>query len=688
MAPPLNPAQLEAVRTLRGPLLVLAGAGTGKTRVITFRIAELIRSGVAADRILAVTFTNKAAKEMRERALQLLGKGSGRRGGKEVPQPEICTFHAWCVRVLRRHITLLGYPAQFTIYDRDDQESVARAALREVRIGAELLRPGDLLNYVGNWKNQGLGPQEALDVALDDKAYLAASVYSKYQSSLKAKGAVDFDDLLLLTNRLFEEHPEARYAESSRYEHLLIDEYQDTNGLQYRVAVALARPHRNFCVVGDDDQSIYGWRGAEVTHILNFQKDWPEAKVVRLEENYRSQAPILEAANRLIANNRVRHPKQLRPHRTGGPEPRYLRFDEEAAEARQVVGEIARRVHSEDIIERTAASDFAILFRTNEQPRAFELELRKAKVPYVLVGGQSFYDRKEIKDIISYLRLLANPADEVSLLRILNVPARGIGSGSVETLVERAVVKGVSVWEIMPHARGDAALTDAVADRVEGFRKLIEGFRARLGREPLADLLTQLIQEIDYRSELERFYKTPTDVEARWQAVEELVNAVAQYEASAKEPSALGFLEETALSGREEPGDRKDKRQEHAVTLMTLHSAKGLEFPHVYMVGMEEGLLPHKRSVLDPEGGIDEERRLAYVGVTRARDTLCMTLCKTRMKWGKVQPTVPSRFLLEMRGETERARQAAEAAYQLLNEERVLASRGKGKPTGATRRAK
>ena len=652
--PKLNPPQRAAVTTLAGPLLVLAGAGTGKTRVITFRIAALIKSGIKPDRILAVTFTNKAAKEMKHRAMALIGK---RRRGEQ--GPEISTFHSLCVRVLRRHADKLGYPKEFSIYDRGDQETVARSALRDIRVGHEKLRPGDLLHAISFWKGASIAPDVAETSAEDDKKQLAAMAYRRYQEHLRASGAMDFDDLLLKTEELFARFPEARFAEATRFDHLLIDEYQDTNGLQYRIVKALADRHRNLCVVGDDDQSIYGWRGAEVTHILSFQRDWPEAKVVRLEDNYRSRAPILALANTLIGHNATRHDKVLRPFREGGEPPRFIRFEDETSEAESVVREIAHRIDSENP-ERVPPRALAILFRTNEQPRAFELELRRARVPYQLVGGLSFYDRKEIRDVLAYLKVLANPSDEVSLLRVLNTPPRGIGASTVETLLEQAVSAGAAV----------VGGVGCAGERIEAFRQMSEGYRARLGSMPLAELVRDLIATVNYKSEIERVYKNPGDVEARWHSIEELVNAVAQYEERSEGASLLGFLEESTLAGRDEQkdDDKKKERQLHAVTLMTMHSAKGLEFPHVYMVGMEEGLLPHSRSIIDGRS-IEEERRLCYVGVTRAQDTLTLTLCKARMKWGKARPQIPSRFLMEMRGETEKAQRAAEAAEKLFRGE-------------------
>jgi ATP-dependent DNA helicase UvrD/PcrA len=662
----LNHPQLEAVMTLQGPLLVLAGAGTGKTRVITYRIARLIQSGTTPSRILAVTFTNKAAREMRERALRLLGRkrGGSSRGGRAAKPPEISTFHSLCVRVLRRHHRLLGYPSEFSIYDRGDQETLARAALRDIRVSQDKLRPGDLLSLVGSWKNQGIRPDRAEQVANSDREQIAAVAYGHYQTALRAAGAMDFDDLLLCTEDLFERFAEARFAEASRFDHLLIDEYQDTNGSQYRIVKALAERHRNLCVVGDDDQSIYGWRGAEVAHILSFQKDWPEAKVVRLEDNYRSRAPILELANTLISHNSARHQKVLRPSREGGTAPRFLRCENETKEAEEVVREIRERLGADDS-NRVTPSDIAILFRTNEQPRAFELELRRARVPYVLVGGMSFYDRKEVRDVIAYLRVIANPADEVSLLRIINVPARGIGASSIEVLLDTAVKAGKPLWSILPTAQTDGQVADAAATRIAAFCRMIDEFRVKLATTPLPDFVRELLRTVDYRAELERVYKTPGDIESRLDGLEGLVSSVALYCERSENPSLLGFLEDATLSGREDQRDEDDKRERHAITLMTLHSAKGLEFPHVYMVGMEEGLLPHQRSVIDGRS-IDEERRLCYVGVTRARESLTLTFCRERMKWGKARPSIPSRFLMEMRGETERARRAAAASEALF----------------------
>jgi DNA helicase-2/ATP-dependent DNA helicase PcrA len=637
----LNPSQYDAVHTLSGPLLVLAGAGTGKTRVVTYRIAELIRDHVPPERILAVTFTNKAADEMQQRAAALLGK-------KAEQRPEISTFHSLCVRILRRHIRQLGYPAGFAIYDRGDQEGVARTALREIKVADGLLRPGDLLYFIGRWKTASVRPEQAAALAQTDKEHLAAAAYRRYQNALKAAGALDFDDLLLCTEELFAKFAKARQAEAGRFDHLLVDEYQDTNASQYRIVKGMAAGHRNLCVVGDDDQSIYGWRGAEVAHILRFKNDWPEAKLVRLEVNYRSTREILEWSNRLIAFNKLRHAKVLRATCSGEP-PRILQLKDEIVEAQAVVGDIQSRIAQ----HKRQPRDFAILCRTNEQPRAFEAELRRTKIPYILLGGMSFYDRKEVRDILAYLKLLANPSDEVSLLRIINVPARGISHATVKRLLDEAIQRGKPMWDILAHAGQLAGLPSAAVAAVERFRTMIEQFRRQMKQQSPVDTIKTLIREVAYKDEITRQYPDANDQETRWAAVEEMVNAVADYSHRATKPTVAGFLQEVALVGNEADQDKESKLERNAVALMTLHAAKGLEFKEVYMVGMEEGTLPHYRSIAEPGAAVDEERRLCYVGVTRAKRRLTLTLALTRRKWGKSRDTVPSRFLYELTGQAD-----------------------------------
>jgi DNA helicase II / ATP-dependent DNA helicase PcrA len=653
-APPhgLNPPQAKAVATLQGPMLVLAGAGTGKTRVVTFRIANLIRHGVAPDRILAVTFTNKAAGEMQERVGELLGHKHSRprRGEAGPPKPTISTFHAQCVRILRRHAKALGYPLKYTIYDRSDQESLARDVLRELRLPNTALKPADLLNSISNWKNASVRPDRAALIAGTDKEHFAAAGYRRYQVALKARGAMDFDDLLLNTELLFDEHPAIRDAEAANYDHVLVDEYQDTNGSQYRITKHLTLRHRNLCVVGDDDQSIYAWRGADVSHILNFNKDWPDATVVWLEDNYRSTGAILTMANQLIGYNTNRHEKVLKPSRPDGPRPRILQHKDEIAESKLVVSEIKHMIDREHIQPK----DIAILFRTNEQPRLFETELRKAKVPYVMLGSQSFFDRREVRDVIAYLKWIEQPDDEISLLRIINTPARGLSAKTVGLLMQRAVERGVSIWEVMRSPAAVADLSEAARRGISELAAIAEDVRQRASSESLTAAYETLMTRTAYADELTRLYDQPEEREMRLASIGEVANALSAYEDNEKGGDLTGFLAEIALGGRE-MGSEKDKlAAKNAVWLLTLHAAKGLEFPVVYMVGMEEGILPHSRSVkMADEEAIAEERRLCYVGITRAQEKLTLSMALTRRKWGQERPTTPSQFLYEITGKSD-----------------------------------
>ncbi|MCO6456360.1 MAG: UvrD-helicase domain-containing protein [Pirellulaceae bacterium] len=640
----LNPAQRHAVTTLRGPLLVLAGAGTGKTRVVTYRVAELIRTGTPPERILAVTFTNKAAAEMQQRIGKQLGK-------RLTQRPRTCTFHSHCVQVLRRHAEKLGLPARFTICDWSDQITIARGVLRDIRVSDTALKPQDLLSQISRWKCHGRTPADAAAQAAQDKEHLAAAGYRRYQQAMRNAGAVDFDDLLMYTEELFSRFPVTRREEAELFDHLLVDEYQDTNGSQYRIVKALARDHRNLCVVGDDDQSIYGWRGAEVEHILHFTRDWPDAVVVRLEENYRSTAAILEQANRLIAFNKTRHAKTLQPARPGGEKPRILQFKSETEEAQGVVEEIARLVGKPEWDPR----DFAILFRTNEQPRAFETELRRAKLPYVLLGSTSFFDRKEVRDMLALLRLADHPRDELHLRRIINTPPRGLGPKTVERLLETAASSRQPLWNVLAEQAAGLDLPSAAQHGIRELVRVLRQFQAQFhqaagGRGSLATLARQLIEQIGYEAEIRRLYDSPEEQATRWASVEEVVNALAAYEQNAESPRLTAFLDDLALSTRDFDNDKENQLRRNAVALLTVHSAKGLEFPHVYLVGMEEGILPHRRSVELEGAAIDEERRLCYVGITRAQERLTYTLARTRMKWGKPRETYASRFLYEIIG--------------------------------------
>ena len=650
----LNPDQHNAVNTLSGPLLVLAGAGTGKTRVITFRIAKLIKSGVPGERILGMTFTNKAANEMKERLGKMLGLSMGKykkrkkKDDKTVDHtPTISTFHSLCVRILRRRIEALGYPLKFAIYNRGDQEGLARTILRELNVHDKLLSPSQQLFWIGHWKCKSMSPEQAIVASDTDAQHLAAVGYQRYQRQLKLSGAVDFDDLLLLTERLFKEHEDIRVEEAAQFDHILVDEYQDTNTSQYRIVKALA-DHRNLCVVGDDDQSIYGWRGAEVEHILSFGRDWPDAKVIRLEDNYRSTEAIIEFANTLIKFNKTRHDKVLRAARPGGERPSIMQYPNETVEAAEVVHDIRKRLE----LPGREPRDFAILFRTNEQPRIFETELRKAKLPYILVGGMSFFDRKEVKDVLSYLRLLDGNPDEVSVLRIINTPPRGIGKKSVETLLNHSIKNKVALWDLVTGAVTRPKLTSTTIRGLEDLAAKVEEVRYQSQEETLVDIARNMISTIRYRSELDRIYAEPDDREARWAVVEQIVNALGEYEQSAAKPRLEDFLDKLLL-GEQDANDEKEKQlKKNAIALMTMHSAKGLEFPEVYIVGMEEGILPHHRS-LENDDSIDEERRLCYVGVTRAEERLSMSMSLTRMKWGKPRDTKPSRFLYELTGKAD-----------------------------------
>ncbi|QDU64667.1 ATP-dependent DNA helicase PcrA [Planctomycetes bacterium Pan216] len=632
----LNPAQREAVQTLRGPLLVLAGAGTGKTRVITVRIANIIRHGTPPSRILGVTFTNKAAKEMRERVGKILGKGA-----EETPL--VTTFHSLGVDILRKEADKLGYKRGFTIYDRGDQEGAARSALRQARIASDQLGPGALLAQISNWKMQGILPKALRSDHADDATRLASIAYRHYDEILVKAGAFDFDDLLFRVEQLFREFPETLETHQRRFDYILVDEYQDTNASQYRMVKFLAGGHGNLCVVGDDDQSIYGWRGAEVKNILGFDRDFPSARVIRLEENYRCCPNILKLANQLIRKNLERHPKVLRPSRVASDQPRFEKYEDEEKEAEMVVRDILS-THSR---ERRPFSDFAVLFRTNEQARPFETQFRAQNVPYVLVGAFSFFDRREIRDIVAYIKVLANPLDEMSLLRIINTPARGVGPSVVEKLLARAVSAGKSLWEVIPSAIESNTLSSKAAT---GLRQLVATLdESRRDAQPgrLANAIRDLIERVDYGSELAKQHPAVEDQRSRRESINELLNMLTRHDQGSGDRTLGGFLERITLESQETSAEKDRKRD--AVMLITLHGAKGLEFPQVYMVGMEEGLLPHERS-LDSTSGIDEERRLAYVGVTRAKDRLTLTRAETRRRFGQRRATQPSRFLPEMFG--------------------------------------
>jgi DNA helicase-2/ATP-dependent DNA helicase PcrA len=623
----LNPAQTQAVWAPVGPLLVLAGAGTGKTRVVIARIAHLVWRGTRPSRILAVTFTNKAAKEMLARASKLLKTNSDEK-------PEISTIHSLCVRILRRHAARVGLPGRFSIIDRGEQE---------LKVPEATLRPGDLLDRISRWKSAAVRPDgafAALPSDAGDSWELAAAGYRRYQQALRTSGAVDFDDLLLVVDDLFAEHEDARQAEAARFDHLLVDEYQDTSGIQERIVAALARDHRSLCVVGDDDQSIYAWRGAEISHILEFPRRWPNATVVRLEENYRSTPEIIHAANTLIARNSRRHGKTLISKAASGPPPAIVQAQDEIDEARRVVSDLEARLKEGSV----APAEAVILFRTGEQTRVFEQELRRRSIPYELIGSRSFFDRREVKDVMALLRVLIDPEDDLALSRIANVPPRGLSGTTIQAARSAGTAAGHSLWRELLAARDAHRLSTAATAGVMALERVV-ALREGAATRGAGETLRTLLELIGYRGFLQKEYEDdPAEQEARWDCVEQMVNALADHERSYLQQRAdrrpdcagmiRGFLDDLVLDVTEAERFRSDKPKGNILRLMTLHAAKGLEFDCVWMVGMEEGLLPHHRSLNDGLQAIDEERRLCYVGVTRAKKRIALSLCLTLMKWG------------------------------------------------------
>jgi DNA helicase-2/ATP-dependent DNA helicase PcrA len=631
----LNPSQRDAVSTTEGPLLVLAGAGTGKTRVITTRIAYLVSLGVDPASILAVTFTNKAAGEMRERVTQL--------AGKRASEITVGTFHAFCAKVLREHGHALGLFRKFTICDASDQLSAVKSAMRELRVHETTMHPSAVMARMSLAKNRMETPEALLANGSGGRDQLVGSVWQRYREFLTRTRSLDFDDLLLETVRLLREREDVRSHYRKRYRYILVDEYQDTNHPQYEIVKQIGGDHRNVCVVGDDDQSIYGWRGADIQKILGFHHDFEGAKIVRLQTNYRSTRPILNAANTLIRRNASRHDKALESARGGGEPVRFARLKDEMSEAQFVVEAIRKLLR----LEEAKPADFAILCRTQVQFRPFEGELRANGLPYVVVGGMSFFDRKEVRDIVAFLKLAVNPRDETSLLRIINTPPRGVGKASLDRVLAFATDHGISASEAFERAKEIAGLSQ---QSVDGYRKLRDAIDsadlADAGRH-LVFRLERFLETIAYRDEVTRLYAEPTAREARWAGVLEVLNFAENHVRRSAEPTLHGFLEELALTSGDGPEEKTESRKD-AVTLMTLHAAKGLEFPHVFLVGMEEGLLPHARAVA--EGGVEEERRLAYVGITRAMLTLTMSWAMERAKYGRLARSVPSRFLYEAQG--------------------------------------
>ncbi|HTB83474.1 MAG TPA: UvrD-helicase domain-containing protein [Candidatus Sulfotelmatobacter sp.] len=634
----LNPQQRQAAETIRGPVLILAGAGTGKTRVITFRIAHMVRNGIAPGNILGVTFTNKAAREMQERVTKLLPKRKTV-DGKKAERPTICTFHSLCVRILRQHIEKLGYKKSFVIYDESEQLAAVKKILSSISVKGEKTDPGAVLGMLSRFKNGGENAKAFVDPNI---RALAQHVAKRYESALHACNAVDFDDLILLTLRLFREHPDALEACRAKYQYVMVDEYQDTNASQFELVHSLTKEHRNFCVVGDDDQSIYGWRGAEVANLLELEKHFPEVKVVKLEQNYRSTTTILNAANAIIKNNVRRRGKSLWSSKGAGGKILLQTYDNDETEAREVVAQIEFK----RLAHRIPWRDCAILFRTNQQSRPLEIELRKAAVRYHLIGGQSFFDRREIKDFLAYTKTFINPNDDISLLRIANVPARGLSDVTMERLLGASHERKCSVFAAMKNPLVAVQFQKGTQQSIEAFVELIERVQQQLQTTDnnfrLQTWADNFLNETEYFAELKRLDKDPEVAEGRIRSLRELMTTM---DGTGNVPAERleNFLENITLDS-----DREEEKENtsDAVTLITMHSCKGLEFPHVFIVGLEDGLLPHMRSKV--EGTLDEERRLFYVAVTRAMQALVITHCGGRKKYGQLLPCHPSPFLKEL----------------------------------------
>ncbi|MGE3167117.1 MAG: ATP-dependent helicase [Planctomycetota bacterium] len=628
----LNPEQLAAVTAGDGPLLVLAGAGTGKTRVITYRMAQLIRSGEAGDRILAITFTNRAASEMEERLLRMYPELD--------PRPTICTFHALGLRILREEHERIGFRRRFPIYDDSDTQDLITEVLRDLAgVAAAEAGVQGARRAISNWKNRFVPPEAAIDQAADDATYLMARAYAHYQERLRGLNAVDFDDLIFGPVRLFEEFPEVARAWQDRFRHVLIDEYQDTNTAQYRFARVLAGERENLCVVGDDDQSIYAFRGAEVEKILSFRKDFPRAKVVTLEQNYRSVGTILEAANAVIANNPRRHAKRLQSARGPGRPIPLLLLENEEAEAEEIVFRVldARR-------RGVPCREQAILLRSAIQARPFEEKLRFHGVEYTIIGGQSFFDRREVKDLFAYLRLVVTPEDDIAALRILNTPRRGWGKTSRERLDTWAREHGVSILEALRRVEQIAGVPAAARSASQLLVAAIDRAAATVDQGAVA-ATQRLCEDLGFEQALREVSADSQDLEFRRKNVTSVLQSIERYEERAGTGHLTEYLQSMSLRRDTQSSDETGD----VLTLLTFHGAKGLEFAHVYLVGIEEELIPHRRAVAeDPDRGLEEERRLFYVALTRARDHLTLSRAILRRRFGKDFETLESRFVAEI----------------------------------------
>lgn len=626
----LNPQQAEAVINTEGPMLIMAGAGSGKTKVLTCRVANLLQKGVRPYRILAITFTNKAAAEMRERVNNMSGPAA-----KDV---WLFTFHAFCARFLRMEIDKLpGYGGNFAIYDTADSQNLIKQILKEMNLDDKRFQPSGILSRISNAKNALQDAAAFARQASDFYEQKVADIYSRYEQKLQLNNALDFDDLLMLSIKLLQENKEVREKYQDRFDYLLVDEYQDTNHAQYLLTKFLAAKHRNICVVGDADQSIYGWRGADIQNILDFEKDYPDAKVIKLEQNYRSTQIILDAANAVIENNTGRKPKNLWTKNKSGADIIYFQAVDERDEARFVIEQLQNLQRTEN----KKLGDMAILYRTNTQSRIFEEMLIKSGISYNMVGGLKFYERKEIKDIIAYLRVIFNPADSLSLLRIINVPKRGIGDASLAKIQAYAAANNVSLFEAVSNAAAIDGLSSRFVSKLDDLAGIIFELMNLAGEAPVEDLIDRVLRDTGYLEELEN-ERTP-QAQSRIDNLHELISVAQEFAASEEENNLENFLAHVALVS-----DIDDTELgEDAITLMTLHSSKGLEFPVVFLVGMEEGLFPHARTLMD-ETEIEEERRLCYVGITRAKEKLFLSSTKMRTIYGNTVTYPPSRFLQEI----------------------------------------
>ncbi|MBW5448414.1 DNA helicase PcrA [Cohnella sp. CFH 77786] len=630
----LNPRQREAAVTTSGPLLIMAGAGSGKTRVLTHRIAYLIAKRIAAPwSILAITFTNKAAREMQERVSKLVGPS-----GKDI---WVSTFHSMCVRILRKDIERIGYGSNFSILDSTDQLSVIRNVMKDQNIDTKKFEPKAVQASISAAKNELLTPEQYEQRQGDYFQTIVAKVYKQYQRRLKSNNSLDFDDLIMQTIQLFQDVPEVLAFYQNKFRYLHVDEYQDTNRAQYMLCRMLAAQHHNICVVGDSDQSIYRWRGADITNILNFEKDYPEAKTILLEQNYRSTSTILDAANAVIRNNLGRKSKNLWTDKDGGDKIIVYQGDSEHEEGYFVAGEIRKNRQN-----GRRYGDHAILYRTNAQSRVIEEILIKSEIPYQIVGGIKFYDRKEIKDILAYLRLISNPDDDISFERIVNVPKRGVGDTTVARLQEEAQRYGISTYRLLSESLHEIDVTSRARTALYEFKDLIANLSAMVEFLSVTELTEKMLEMTGYRLELQR--ENTIESKSRLENIDEFLSVTQEFEKRSDDKSLVAFLTDLALiADIDSMDDEEDEGAGDAVVLMTMHSAKGLEFPVVFIVGMEEGVFPGNRAFQDNEE-MEEERRLAYVGITRAEQKLYLTCARMRLLYGRTNSNAPSRFLGEI----------------------------------------